>query len=141
MEPCLSWSWRSSLKRCPSERRSSRRACCRSATNWRKRQAPRARRGWLVFAHFTAALEADYAGGRNYRLYLRGERYSDCDLSGNQSKPNALAADAGLHRRRQQREGGGARRVFSVSHLCAVVDWKIVGISSVIRALMTKLGG
>ena len=40
----------------------------------------------------TAALEADHAGCGNYRLYLRGERYSDRDLPSNKSKPNALAA-------------------------------------------------
>jgi iron(III) transport system permease protein len=57
------------------------------------------------------------------------------------SKSNALTTDAGLHRRRQQGESGGARRLFSISHLRAVVDWKIVGISPVIRALMTKLSG
>src|SRR5262245_63697049 len=96
--------------------------------------------GWFP-SYSTAALETDYAGCGSHRLYLRSERYSDCDLSGNQSKPNALAADAGLHRRRQQGESGGARRLFSISHLRAFVDWKIVGISPVIRALMTKLNG
>src|SRR5262245_31229556 len=89
----------------------------------------------------TAALEADHAGCGSHRLYLRGEGYSNRDLFSNESKPNALATDAGLHRRRQQREGGGARCVFSFSHLCAFVHWKIVGISPVIRALMTKSSG